>query len=421
MKIRAMDTRYTDDLGRFRFPGLPSGLYELWVEAKERRAHYETHELPEGSDLLDVEVRLPATRTFRVTVVDEEGKPLEGVLVTARAGGGVVNGRTDAAGETVLMPDEAVTEVYCFSPGGGHAASPARKVEPNEDSARIVLASAGKIAGTLLGPDGEPLAVRAIIGVYRDGKRTGTVYVGADGTFHGKVPVDGSVDLRLTGEVVATGPMVTAIAREQFFYTGELRGVRAGMEQLVLRAQPVTFDRSLRARVVSPTGEPIEGVYVRVYPVKTEKGHELATTDADGVAKFTNLPSRDVVVLYAEGPRHAELGLAPPAQREHRVDPQGQEVTLTLRRTVPVRGVVTLPDGTPTAAQVSAVADNQHVQIAHIARDGRFEVRVPPDARKITVQAIARRRVDDKIRTYMGYVVVKDLDAEVQLKLELRQ
>jgi hypothetical protein len=421
MKIRAMDTRYTDDLGRFRFPGLPSGLYELWVEAKERRAHHEIHELPEGSDLLDIEVRLPATRAFRVTVVDSEGKPCEGVMVTARAGGGVVNGRTDAAGKAVLMPDEAVTEVYCFSPGGGHAASQPHKVEPHEDSVRIVLASAGKIAGTLLGPEGEPLAVRAIIGVYRDGKRVGTVYVAADGTFHGQVPVDGSVDLRLTGEVAATGMGVTTVTREQFFYTGELRGVRAGMEQLVLRAQPVTFDRSLRVRVVAPTGELIGGVNVRVYPAKTEKGFDVVTTDAGGLAKFTNLPSRDVVVVYAEGPRHAELGLAPPAEREHRVDPKGQEVTLALRRTVPVRGVVSLPDGKPAVAQISVFADQQLVQHGVIARDGRFEVRVPPDARKITVQAIARRRVDDKICTYMGYVVVKDLDAEVQLKLELRQ
>ena len=415
----ASDTRFTDDLGRFRFPDLAPGVYTLWVRPAGRPTHRETHELPKDRNLLNIDVRLKGNKTFTVTAVDREDRPVAGVHLSIETQEGRVQGQTGDDGIARITVEGEVVRVVGYSAGSLFLPPQPRKVRAGTRELRLVLDRAGFVSGRLVGPDGEALHRTAQIDVRRGDEILTTATVRADGTFRATVPAVGSVDLVLNGRISSTG---SDVAAEQFFFSGELRGVSAGTAGLVLRAQHVTFDRSLVVRVVSPDGEPLEGLAVQAFPTKTEKGYTILRTNASGIVEFTGLPSRAVKIRYADARRHQQFGLALPAVALQRVIPNGQEITFRLRATVVMRGIATLPDGVPAAAEITVWLDeSQLVAQVFSGRDGRFEFRVPPKWRKLVVEGKCSRKDGAAVRRYRGYVRVTSRVGDVKLSLAVER
>ena len=101
--------------------------------------------------------------------------------------------------------------------------------------------------------------------------------------------------------------------------------------------------------------------------------------------------------------------------------PNGQEIVFRLRATVVMRGIVTLPDGAPAAAEIWVLLDGKPMVQVFSGRDGRFEFRVPPDWKKLVVQGSYRRKDGDKVRRYRGHVQVASRAGEVKLSLAVER
>ena len=67
-------------------------------------------------------------------------------------------------------------------------------------------------------------------------------------------------------------------------------------------------------------------------------------------------------------------------QSAHRLEPNGQRIVFTLRTSVPLSGIVTMPDGTPAAGVViTATSDSQHLATTVSDQEGRFTIQVQTD------------------------------------------
>ncbi|MFY0562196.1 MSCRAMM family protein, partial [Archangium lansingense] len=92
----------TDSRGNFRLEGLEAGTLTLWAESAEGLG--QRVEVAAGSE--EVEVRLGPGMTFSGTVLDDQGRPAAGALVTAlqRDAGRFVETSTNDEGQFLLGP-----------------------------------------------------------------------------------------------------------------------------------------------------------------------------------------------------------------------------------------------------------------------------------------------------------------------------
>ena len=111
MQYGERERRRTDDLGRFRFPDLSPGSYELTASRDGGAPAKLTVELSAGQNVLDAELSFAAGRTFVVTVVDPAGARVPGALMGVQHAHGGLNGRTDAEGRAEFTVSGAVRSV----------------------------------------------------------------------------------------------------------------------------------------------------------------------------------------------------------------------------------------------------------------------------------------------------------------------
>jgi protocatechuate 3,4-dioxygenase beta subunit len=359
----ASESRRSDDLGRFRFTDLSPGSYTLQARrpgaaAKERRLA-----LVEGEDLLDVEVVLPKGRPLTVTVVDEEGVPVPAVFVSVHAGTPGLSGQTDALGQVTFFVAGKVTKITAHPFASGRDLLPAElPVEGDAHAFRVVLRKGTTIKGTTLGEDGQPFA-NAWVAASLGGRQVASARVDEAGRFSLGVPREGTFDVEFLGATTKRGTI------ERDNWTGRLEGVPGGATGVELRVRRVEQNRSLRVKVVYPDGAPAADIMVYA-------GRNRATTDAGGIAEFTGLTASEIGV-GASRPKERDDLLWPKARN---LVPNGQEVTLTLRTTLAIFGVVLMPDGTPAVGASVKIREEGRTRYgARTDTQGKFTASVAAD------------------------------------------
>jgi hypothetical protein len=165
-----------------------------------------------------------------------------------------------------------------------------------------------------------------------------------------------------------------------------LAGVVAPAKDLVLRTTEVVFERSLRVLVLTPDGQPVAGAAV----VVSTPGFTFPrqTTDAQGRSSIDKLP--DDLVSVTASPSGSQAG-ATILSKAIRVLPQGQELTVSLRAGVPLRGRVMTPTGDPVNQAMLTASGERELFSAKSDAQGRFVLMVAP-GRTYDVRARTKER-----------------------------
>ncbi len=365
------EERFTDDLGRFRFPDLSSGVYRLSAEPKGRAFMTRTVVI-DDKDVLDVALRLPDTRTFVVRAVDDAGGPIARAAVSVQHDGGTSSAWTDEDGRAEL---QVTGRIAVVRPPWGIDDAPYSEPEPITDlpetatEASFVLARWEEIRGTVIDEAGAPLA-EAILEASWGGKKPKRISTNAHGTFHVAVPPGSVTDLRVAGKYV-NGPGGTQTT-DPSGLVGERRGIPAGSRDVVVRAAAPRRDATVTVRVLAPDGTPLAGARVS-YQRPPPDERVTAETGADGRATLTKLPAAEIsVYAFVDAPK---LGFVHPQQVT--VTPAGQEIEMRCREAVRLKGIVVDPEGKPTSAQVFVRSEGSFHGLT--GTDGRFEILVPKE------------------------------------------
>jgi hypothetical protein len=197
-------------------------------------------------------------------------------------------------------------------------------------SAELVLDRGAPVEGVVLGVDGKPLA----------GAKVG---VGADRVCSNVTPefeTDANGRFTFGGKV---GEMIVVTVKAKGHAPDQRRFVMGKLPKtdLEFRLGP---SRTLKGRVIDGSGKPLEGVSLYTDTWRSSRTLDTRlTTDADGRFSWADAPA-DAVMLDIYKLGYADL-------RQHPVTATDQEVTLTLRKPLKVRGsVVDAATGEPVKA-----------------------------------------------------------------------
>ncbi len=403
------ELRYTDHLGRFRFPDLAAGTYKLTVRHEGIQPSSETVTLTADEDLLGDELRFAGGRPFVVWVQDEGGSPVAEALVSASHEGGHASTRTNKEGKADLTVQGAIHNLAVWPPQNQYLkVEPLKNLPATQHEARFALKRAATITGRVVLEDGKPFA-KAILEVWVGGKKQNTVAADGEGRFTATVPPGTTVDLVFYG--VQKGNVWSRDAN----HTGELKGVAAGAKDVVFRVRKVTMDRSLVVRVLGPDGSPIEGALVFANPVPFRRDRRIPKTDAKGLVELADLPARKLKIGVSTG-FGALRELVLPKYVE--VEPRGQEIVLRLLKGMEFTGLVLMPDGTPAdRAIVHAFAEERMYESTATDKDGRFILFLPPDP-DLRFRIVAALRTEDGKNLHGWLEDVAPATGEVRLKLK---
>lgn len=405
----------TDASGRFAWPNVPAGIYEL------RASHGNWVGTPRGGIVVGRHAPTPFVRlqlmqgaVLTGVVHDEAGAPLpdaeilvleEAISLLPRA---ATSGATGAFTVVGLLPQEHVVRVFAegFVPFQGEH-------DPREGPLEVTLQRAASLAGRVIDSYGHPVA-GALVEVVDDAphaslnfadlfavQRRGPVPLTSDGALGvtlgeiPPIPLDVSaVAHTLTGQAVteANGAfVVTGIT------PGRVRLRVSAPSYAPLSTQPFTLrpgeDREgvelvlqpgtlIEGRVVDASNFPVANVIVEL----RMPGHPQESTMSASDGTFTFQAGRGDVTLTASPP-------ALPAVRVRVAleDVERQEVTLRLTATLhTLRGRVFDLDELPVAGATlrleSLSARFPHHRVMVAADDGSFEMTgLPPPPYRVVV------------------------------------
>jgi len=388
------EERRSDDLGRFRFRDLPPGAYTLTCASAGWKPLPLDVTVPEDGDATGIELKLAAGHELAVRVVDADERPVWGMFVRVKlADDWWLQSMTDAAGVARFRADtafESVDDVSDYLDQFRYATPPPCPLPSGATDITIRLEPVGVAEGIVLDPAGNPLpqaALRVVSGGKSFSQGMGAPWSDLEGRFRVAVPAHATSDIVLIGVV---NRIDGVHAGEIPPFAGKLTGVVAGAKDLVLRARPLTFDRTLLVRVLAPDGSPLRGaqVFARDATGGLVPGANVLT-DPDGIAALKALPDGDLSV-WAKAVRLAiaedwmEASLYP-------LLAEGQTVTLRIRQGLRVRGEVTAADGEPVpGAYLTAYRGADMLQTVQTGLDGRFSLLVPADT-QMPLRLIAQK------------------------------
>jgi len=396
------EDRCTDDLGRFRFPDVAPGAYRVAVD-RRRSTPISKAVVVKDTDVLDIKLEVPEERPFVIWVVDDLGQPVEQAGVHVDHAGGTSFGSTDAKGRAELRVSGDIKTVGSPSAHGYGEVKPITDLPADATEARFVLPRWEEISGAVVDEAGAPI-VDALVEVRWGSASPKKVSTDTSGRFHVSVPPGTAADLRVTGKYVPI-PGSSGVT-EGGGLTAEMLGVAAGSRDVVLRAIVPRNDATLRVRVLTPDGKPLQGARVFYQPPMME-GRITVETDADGRALLTGLPAAEITVSVGIDP--ARLGFLYPAVMK--VTPAGQEVELSCREALRLKGTVVDAEGAPTFAQVFAIYEGQFFN-AFADKQGGFEILVPKDAESLDLQAL--RKTPDGLQL-QGYLKHRPADGDARI------
>ncbi|MEZ6024587.1 MAG: sigma-70 family RNA polymerase sigma factor [Planctomycetota bacterium] len=365
--------RKTDDLGRFSFPDLAPGTYQVQALPWTSRAVRRQVRVDADAPVLDVELQVVDVRTVRVQVVDDEGTPLPEFHVSVYGGGmadHMFHG-TDAHGvaRIDLPRGQAVRLIASVPRGRPYLSGSMLQVAADATEATLVMQRALLTKGTVLDPDGQPLR-GAIVRVAEEGEsRVLNAHAEDDGTFTIAQRAGAISDFRFEGRIVRMG--VGTPEDYTLPLSGEATGISAGDTNVVIRTHRDETYRSVTVVVTEPDGTPAEFIYVLTEGVK---GNETKT-DGRGRAEVHRLPDADVVLRFS-----SPLFKPPPFLMPEplTVRPAGQTVNVRLRPANVLEGTVIGPaDESGLGWQVEAKVAGEVVAEGRTDLDGTFRLLFP--------------------------------------------
>jgi len=303
-------TAYTDEEGYYRLEGLAPGGYTLRRLRMEGYRHREEREdkrvnIVRGQHLEGMDFAVHLGLSVHGWVVDEEGKPLDRVMVQAQD-------VTGMEGEGRRTGPDGRFECRGFSPGTTfviearhetHATPPTQQmtfVESDIEGIEIVMSPGGSIAGML---------------VDRTGKAVQNYTVEARGVgaaqYHAQPNSDGS--FKLTG-LMAGNYTLSAHPRysggsykplqEVTLHKGQtLEGVRLVLEDV--------GGLTISGRIMNPRREPLARAHVGAVGSRGDEGHGFARSGEDGAYEISGLgEGRYRVSVYSDDygrPEHVEV------------------------------------------------------------------------------------------------------------------
>lgn len=382
------ESRRTDDLGRFRFPDVAPGSYEVspFLMDAPRVPGVRVVVTPDR-DAFDVRVALPGSRRLVVRVVDERGDAVPGVSVQ-------LNGAFGTDGRGARQPVMLYTNAEGLATARGLPAaetsvfvSPVGKSDflyesvpslvPDGSEVRVVLRRSVEVRGAARDDEGRPVPgiyIEAKWGGDRPGSQAATC--DAEGRFAVKVPAGVIASLAANGMQTrsdgATQQMISTPWR------GSVASVTGPADDIVIRLtrNAPAGDQSLTVAVFDSAGAPMVGASVAAYG-RTPGARAAAVSGTDGRGLLEALPAEEVRV-YVSRPRTADGSLPrlelPPVVAVIDLATSGDRtMTLRFRAAVPIRGRVLDADGKPIAGipvNVST-ADGASASVRADA-DGRF-------------------------------------------------
>ncbi len=369
------ERRYTDDLGRFRFPDLAPGEYTVKVQRAGGALVEKTVRISETQEEVNVEFRFATARAFVVRVETVEGAAVPNAYVKVQFGEGrSAQGKADAEGRVTFQVSGKVHKVetnwVIGAPKDVVYALPKQANPFAEDATQvtIVLHRAASIAGVVQRPDGKPQP-RARLQVRQAGSEARTVFVNQNGEFTVTVAGQGEIDLIYQGASTPNGRWSSDS------FGGELKGIAPNSHQVVLRLSELVADRSITIRVLDADGKPIAGTPV-VLSRAGGKGSRRETDD-EGRAHFDGLLAREYFPYLPEQVKHQEKWVAP---KPIQVIPDGQEWVMRYRHGTSLEGTVT--GARPGAGMVMIYVRNKagvHVARGWTGGNGKFRLLVPND------------------------------------------
>jgi RNA polymerase sigma-70 factor (ECF subfamily) len=359
------ESRRTDDLGRFRFPDLEPGAYNLSTQPDGAPILCRDVELPPGQRVV-ADLRFESWRPFTIRVRTEEGAPVAGATVGVSTGFRMSQATTGEDGSAVVtitgIPRYASVEVPGLTGELRFRQPPLIELDGDEREEVFVLVKEGLVRGRVEGPEGAPVTM-ARLEVRQADRTVGHGGTGEDDTFEVRVPREGTFDLVLAGRLDPGSPHESRILR------GELKDMRAGATGLVLRARAVEATRTVRVRVLAPDGSPAEASVLA-----SPSARPFYVVTSGGIAELAGLPDEEVQVQVSGAWEWSWLDPKP-----LRVIPAGQEVTLRFRKAGTIVGRVLLPDGSPAAqASVAALRGKDELATCYAAADGSFGLALEP-------------------------------------------
>ncbi len=375
----AREVRRTDDLGRFRFPGLAPGTYALMAQPATRKWTGLDVVLTVEADVRDARIALTGGHRLRVRVEDTRGRPIPGVNVTVGCEDLYQFGQyTGPTGTFEIDSDSNPTSVEVSTPFQSEAwiLPPLQKLEPGEKEVRIVLTRAARARGIVVDPDGKPMP-QIPLEVFREGRpfaqmshfSGNQVWTNPEGRFNVIVPSAGTVDIIAFERVQEDGTI----------WQAEVRGVQAGDMHVELRMAPVASGRTLRVRAFHPDGSPAKDV--QVYARAGGKFIEGSNvrTDAEGRGTMADLPAARMT-LYARATPESTNASGWHPWSQYPVTPKGQEIEIRLKNSRLFSGRVVDASGKAVpGADVGAWHGQRPPALVKSDEDGRFTLRLDPD------------------------------------------
>lgn len=348
----ATEEGQTDDAGRFAFPDLAPGTYELETWTSGMSSQRATVRVPDDADPPPLEIRFSPGRRVRVVVVDDAGVPVPSAFVFVEGGSGPHNevARLDSQGAVTLLLSDSVksVQVTTWSDRGPDArrfldTDREFPVDPKATEVRCVLVRGRALRGRVLGPDGAPVA-NAGVEVRSGESPVSFATTDDEGRFDATVPRDGALTVRLEGWAGTGG------ATRELGLAGEAEWTGDAAE-VVVNARAAARDLR-QAVVVQADGRPVAGAKVVAKWARGAMRSPEVVTGADGRAELTGLP--EVVCSWWATPPGDATDFV--ASYGGSTIPSPRLVTVSLRKGVRVHGRIGVPAdaaGSPVRVEVA--------------------------------------------------------------------
>jgi len=373
--------------GRFEVAHVAEGRAVLVVEAAGHASKVLALTVP-AAGVLDVpDVALPAADAVSGTALLADGAPAVGARVLVTRDGGIAGYDAEVGADgafSILAVPPGVGPVFAYVPGLAPVVTP--PVRTGVADVRVRFGASGRLAGRVVGPDGEPVprfrvAVRSaeaesdLLGSFVENALNAALgpveVVAADGRFD-----LGPLEARdVAVEVVADGHVKAAVAPVT---------VPPGATSVPVEVR-LQREAAVRGRVVDGEGRPVADASVCVQrggvawaaPRRTTPGFELplldapvveVRTDADGAFGLApDAPGPVALTVRAPGfAVHFRAGLDAAATRE--------PLVVTLARGASLAGRVTVTGPGP-AGPMKVVAHAPEGQlVAEVAAEGTYRL-----------------------------------------------
>ena len=238
------ESRFTDDLGRYQFPDLAPGIYELSLSGEGIPRRTESVALPPNEDLLDVEFVLDIDRFVSLVVTDDSGKPVPRVTVMVESQQSRNRARTttDVHGRAELSGFSEQSVSVAFQVPRKYLPPKSRLLALDGSEVSVQLENAASLRGTVVDEGGIPLPRVEIRVSARGTDYPASAFTDAQGRFEIFTRVDEVVDLDLTGRALRSVNDGTGVVRHESIdspFRGRARSVAAPADDIVLKSKRV--------------------------------------------------------------------------------------------------------------------------------------------------------------------------------------